>query len=76
MEVEVPEFFHQHIFKHHWMVHSVLCECNPLIASKFWVEVMKTLKFQLKVPTSYHPEIDEQPEVMSGMVEQSSRVLF
>lgn len=71
---EVPRLFYDQIFRYHGLPDSIVSDRDPLFTSKFWKELLKILKVQLKMGTANHPQTDGQTEVMNRIVEQYLRI--
>eukprot|EP00253_Pinus_taeda_P005683 PITA_05683 len=57
------------IFKLHGMATSIVSDCDPIFTSNFWQELFKIQGTQLKLSTSYHPQIDGQTEAVNKCLE-------
>lgn len=71
----VAKAFMEHIYKLHGMPTDIVSDRGSVFISAFWQEFMKHLKVQLKLSTSYHPQIDGQTEVMNRSVETYLRCM-
>lgn len=61
--------FLDHIYKLHGMPTDIVTDRGSVFISTFWQELMKHLKVQLKLSTSYHPQTDGQTEVVNRSLE-------
>lgn len=72
--VDVARLFDDHVFRLHGLPDSIVSDRDPLFTSKFWKELLKILKVQLKMGTANHPQTDGQSEVMNRIVEDYLRI--
>jgi hypothetical protein len=65
----VAQFFLDHIFKLHGMPTSIVYYRDPNFTSTFWKELFKLQGTQLNMSTTYHPQYDDQTEVVNKCLE-------
>ena len=65
----VAQVFLDQVFNLHGMPTSIVFDRNPTLISKFWKELFKLQGTQLKIRTSYYPQIDVQIEVVNKFLE-------
>lgn len=70
----MPHLFHPHIFRLHDYHDSIVSDSDPLFTSKFWKELMRVLKIEMKMATANHPQTNGQSEVMNRIVEVYLRI--
>lgn len=63
------QFFVDRIFKLHGMPTSIVFDHDPAFTNKFWQELFKLQGTQLKMSTSYHPQIDGQTKIVNKCLE-------
>ncbi|WVZ16585.1 hypothetical protein V8G54_009567 [Vigna mungo] len=65
----VAEAFVREVVKLHRVPKSIVSDRDPWFLSSFWRELFKLKGTQLQMSTSYHPEIDDQIEVLNRVLE-------
>ena len=65
----VTQVFIDHILKLHGMPTSIMSDRDPMFMSKVWQDLLKIQGTQLKMSTSYHPQIDGQKGVVNKCME-------
>jgi hypothetical protein len=65
--------FVDNIFKLHGMPQSIVTDRDRIFTSKFWQQIFKTLKVDLRMSTSYHPQTDGQTERVNQCLESYLR---
>jgi len=61
----VATIFAKEVVRMHEVPQSILSDKDPDFVSLFWKELFKLQGTGLKMSSSYHPEIDEQAEVVN-----------
>ncbi len=72
--IGIAHSFHQHIFRNHGLPDSIVSDRDPLFTSRFWKELLKILKVNMKMGTENHPQTDGQSEVMNRIVQDCLRL--
>lgn len=65
----VAKPFMEQVYKLHGMSADIVSDRGSVFLNAFWQELMKRMKIQLKLSTTYHPQIDGQTEVVNRSVE-------
>jgi hypothetical protein len=65
----VAQVFIDHIFKLHGMSTSIVLDRDLTFTSTFWQELFKSQGMQLKMSTTYHPQMGGQIEVVNKCLE-------
>ncbi len=65
----VAQSFMDQIFKLHGMPTSIVSDRDSVFTSNFWQELFQLQGTQLKLSTSYHPQIDGQTKVFNKWLE-------
>ena len=70
---KVAELFVSIFCRHHGLPKSIVSDHDPIFISHFWSDLFKFSGTLLRMSSSYHPQTDDQTEVMNRMVEQYLR---
>lgn len=62
--------FMEIVDKHHGMPISLVSDRDPLFISHFWQELFKVTRTKLGINLTYHPQSDDQTEVLNCVIEQ------
>ena len=65
----LAEIFSKEVVKLHGIPMSIVSDRDPIFMSNFWRELFKAQGTQLKMSSSYHPESDDQTEVVNRCLE-------
>jgi len=63
---EMGRLFFTHVFKHHGFPKDIVSDRDPKFTSKFWRALWKHMGLELKMNTSFCPQIDGQTESELG----------
>ncbi|KAH9295309.1 hypothetical protein KI387_038897, partial [Taxus chinensis] len=66
---EVADWFFQEIFRLHGMPKNIVSDRDNTFLSMFWQELFKLSGTELTPSTSYHPQTDDQTEIVNKWVE-------
>ena len=69
----VVEKFVEGIVKLHGLPKSIISDRDPIFISHFWREFFKMSGTKLHMSSAYHPQTDDQSEVVNKCVEQYLR---
>jgi hypothetical protein len=58
-----------HIFKLHGISTFIVSDGDPTFTSKFWQDLFKLHRSQIKMNIAYHPQIDGQTKVVNKFLE-------
>lgn len=67
------EKFVENMVKLHGMPMSIISDWDPIFVSKFWQEFFAMSGTKLKLISAYHPQTDEESEVVNRWLEQYLR---
>jgi len=70
---QVAQLFVEMMCKLHNMPMSILFDRDPIFISQFWRELFKLSGTKLHMTTTYHPQGDEQTEVVNHILQQYLR---
>ncbi|GKC91779.1 putative reverse transcriptase domain-containing protein [Tanacetum coccineum] len=59
---KLAKLYLKEVVARHEIPVSIICDCDPRFASRFWRTLQKALGTSLDMSTAYHPETDEQSE--------------
>jgi hypothetical protein len=65
----VTQIFMDQVFKLHGMLHSLVSDRDPTFTSNFWQELFNLQGTQLHLSSAYHPQTDDQTEVVNKCLE-------
>jgi hypothetical protein len=69
----VVQAFLDNVFKLHGLPLSIVTDRDRIFTSKFWQQIFKTLKVNLRMSTAYHPQSDGQTERVNQCLESYLR---
>ncbi|PKI61845.1 hypothetical protein CRG98_017743 [Punica granatum] len=73
---EVAEAFVRGIVRLHGISESIVTDRDRIFMSSFWRELFKLHGTKPKMSSAYHPQIDDQTEVINRCLEQYFRCFF
>jgi transposase InsO family protein len=73
MAQEMGRLLFSHIFKHRGLPKDIVSDRNPKFTSKFWRALWKRMGSELKMSTSFRPQIDGQTERVNLVIQQFLR---
>ncbi|GJU25096.1 putative reverse transcriptase domain-containing protein [Tanacetum coccineum] len=59
---KLARLYIKEVVARHGIPISIICDCDPRFASRFWRSLQKALGTSLDMSTAYHPETDGQSE--------------
>ncbi|GKC01027.1 putative reverse transcriptase domain-containing protein [Tanacetum coccineum] len=59
---KLAKLYLKEVVARHGIPVSIICDCDPRFASRFWRTLQKALGTSLDMSTAYHPETDGQSE--------------
>lgn len=65
----IAEIFVKEVVRLHGIPNSLLSDRDPLFVSLFWKELFHLQGTVLEMPSSYHPKMDDQTEVVNRCME-------
>lgn len=69
----VAKKFVEGVIKLHGLPRSIISDRDPIFIIRFWQEFYQMFGTNLKLSSTYHPQIEEQTEVVNHCVEQYLR---
>jgi hypothetical protein len=70
---KVAELFCQMICKLHGMPRSIVSDRDPIFLGHFWQELFKLSGTKLRMSSAYHPQSDDQTEIVNKTLQQYLR---
>jgi hypothetical protein len=64
----IAQLFLDHIYKHHGLPKTIICDQDPLFMSSFYKGLMSKMHVQLQPTAIYHPQADGQSEVTNRIL--------
>lgn len=63
------QLFMEIVSKLHGMPHNLVSDRDPLFISRIWQKLFKLSGTKLRMSSAYHPQSDEQTEVLNRVIE-------
>ena len=73
MPKQYARLFIDHVFKLHGLLEVVVSDCNPRFLSKLWDELFFHLGMDLRFNMAFHPQTNNQPQVINKVMENLLR---
>ena len=70
---QLAELYVSEIFQLHGIPLSIVPDCDPRFASRFWKELQSALGTRLNFSTVFHPQIDGQSKIVIQVLEDDLR---
>nr|GEW44391.1 retrotransposon-related protein [Tanacetum cinerariifolium] len=67
--VQVAQVFLDHVYKLHGMPATIVSDRDKVFLGLFWKSLFKSLKIELHMSTTYHPQSDGQTKVVNRCLE-------
>lgn len=68
----VAQLFLDHIYKLHGLPQTIISDSDVVFMSKFWQALFEVQGVQLHLSSAYHPQSDEQIEIVNKCLEDTS----
>jgi hypothetical protein len=65
----VARLFHDQVYKHHGLPHSIVSDYDKVFLSNLWKELFRIADVQLRMSSAYHPQSDGQTERVNQCLE-------
>ena len=69
------KLFLNHVYRHHGIPDVIISDKDSIFLSKFWKELFRLLGTKLRPSSAYHPETDEQTEIMNKKIGRNDSCL-
>jgi hypothetical protein len=67
--LSVARLFHDQVYKHHGLPHSIVSDRDKVFLSNLWKELFRLADEQLQMSSAYHPQSDGQTERVNQCLE-------
>ena len=67
---DAAKVFYIHIWKNHGLLNFIIFDRGRTFVSYFWNQLTTRLGIKTDFSTAYHPETDEQTEILNSIFEQ------
>ncbi|PKA62287.1 hypothetical protein AXF42_Ash016079 [Apostasia shenzhenica] len=65
----VAQAYLDNVYKLHGIPEKIVSDRDKIFLSRFWLELLKLLKVQVQMSTAYHPQTDDQTEIVNRCLE-------
>jgi len=66
---QVAELFFRDVFRLHGLPKTIVNDQDSRFMGSFWQELFRLVGTELTLSTSYHPQMDEQTEIVNKWLE-------
>jgi hypothetical protein len=66
---EMGRLFFMHVFKHHGLPNDIVSDRDPKFKSKFWRALWKRMGSELKMNTSFRPQMNGQTKRVNLVIQ-------
>ena len=70
---ETAQLFINNVYKYHGLPEDIISDRGTQFTSKIWQSLFKILQVEIKLSSTYHPQIDSQTKRVNQVIEQYLR---